>query len=105
MGFYIEPPNGEAPLQWCKEHGARFVPRSLPPTTETFVVLRDRTLVMCMCIQQGLVGIILSPREMRRFMNDGQVSGILAIPEEEIFTHKPYLRDAEQEYVELGMWE
>jgi hypothetical protein len=27
-------------------------------------------------------------------MNDGQVSGILAIPEEEIFAHKPYLRDA-----------
>ena len=104
MGFYIEPPNGETPLKWCNDHGAKLLPRNMTPTTETYVQLRDRKLVMCMCIQQGLVGIVLSPREMRRFMNDGQVSGILAIPEEEIFTHKPYLRDAEQEYKDLEMW-
>ena len=104
MGFYIEPPNGETPLKWCKDHGAKLLPRNMPPTTETYVKLRDRKLVMCMCIQQGLVGIVLSPREMRRFINDGQVSGIFAVPEEDIFTHKPYLRDAEQEYKDLEMW-
>lgn len=104
MGFYIEPPNGETPLQWCKDHGAKVLPRSMPPTTETYVKLREQKLVMCMCIQHGLVGIILSPREMRRFMCDGLVGGILAMPEEEVFRHKPYLREAEQEYKDLGMW-
>ena len=104
MGFYIEPPNGEAPLQWCRDRGAKLLPCNMPPTSENYVKLRERKLVLLCAIQHGLVGIILSPREMRRFDAGDNVQGWLAIPEEEVFQHKPYLREAEQEYQDLRMW-
>ena len=104
MGFYVEP-TGSTPLAWCKENGAKVM-NVVPLDADTFELVRKQKRFILCAMDANCIGIMITPRELRRFVMEhaGTAAGFV-IPEEAIFTHKPYLRDAEQEYRDLGKYD